>query len=187
MASQSQRLAKKRDRSGENFTKATKSLLARCDRIRERYKADVYIQVRRMHKHYTYTSSNEPSWPKTKAEMVSTAAEQSPNVNIVKERIYPVPVTRTPQDFAGKRNRVSSIHTLQESAAEEKTPHVAVRESSHVDCRNVLALNHEEDAYPCDKPVGQETMSPGEHSTRCMENHSEEVIAQKMDVAKLAS
>ncbi|KAK1471352.1 hypothetical protein CABS01_16590 [Colletotrichum abscissum] len=172
MAPQSQRLAKKRDRSGENFTKATKSLLARCDRLRERYKADIYIQVRRMHRHYTYTSSNEPSWPKTKAEM---------------ERMYPVPVTRTPQDFDSKRNRVSSIHTLQESAAEEKTPHVAVRESSHVDCRNVLALNHEEDAYPCDKPVGQETMSPGEHSTRCMENHSEEVIAQKMDVAKLAS
>ncbi|KAK1711275.1 uncharacterized protein BDZ83DRAFT_682986 [Colletotrichum acutatum] len=172
MASQSQHLAKKRDRSSENFTKATKSLLARCDRIRERYKADVYIQVRRMHKHYTYTSSNEPSWPKTKAEM---------------DRMYPVPVTRTPQDFAGKRNRASAVHTPQKTAAEEKTPRIAVGGSSHADRRNVLALNHEEDAYPCDKPVGQETMSLGEHSTRCMENHSEEVIAQRMDVAKLAS
>ncbi|KAK1659877.1 hypothetical protein BDP55DRAFT_328766 [Colletotrichum godetiae] len=155
MASQSQRLAKKRDRSGENFTKATKSLLARCDRLRERYKADVYIQVRRMHKHYTYTSSNEPSWPKTKVEM---------------DRMYPVPVTRTPQDFAGKRNRAPAIHTPQKTAAEDQAPRIAVGGSSHVDRRNVLALNHEEDAYPCDKPVGQETMSPGGHSTRCMEN-----------------
>ncbi|KAI3558869.1 hypothetical protein CABS02_00909 [Colletotrichum abscissum] len=179
MASQSQHLAKKRDRSSENFTKATKSLLARCDRIRERYKADVYIQVRRMHKHYTYTSSNEPSWPKTKAEMVSTAAEQSPDVNIVKDRMYPVPVTRTPQDFAGKRNRASAVHTPQKTAAEEKTPHIAVGGSSHADRRNVLALNHEEDTCPCDKPVGQETMSPEGHSTRCMENHSKEVTAQK--------
>ncbi|KZL67545.1 hypothetical protein CT0861_00366 [Colletotrichum tofieldiae] len=82
---------KKRDRTNENFDKATKNLMSRCDQIRQRYGADVYIQVRRKHKHYQYTSSNEPSWPKTKAEMETT---------------YPVPVTRTPPDFASRRSRV---------------------------------------------------------------------------------
>ncbi|KAK1722909.1 uncharacterized protein BDZ83DRAFT_627617 [Colletotrichum acutatum] len=56
--------------------------------------------------------------------------------------MYPVPVTRTPQDFDSKRNRVSTFHTPQKTAAEEKTPHIAVGGSSHVDRRNVLALNH---------------------------------------------
>ncbi|KAK1712234.1 uncharacterized protein BDZ83DRAFT_105201 [Colletotrichum acutatum] len=126
MASQSQSIAKKRDRSGENFTKATKNLLARCDRIREQYGADVYIQVRRMHKHYTYTSSNEPSWPKTKAEM---------------ERMYPIPITRTPQDFAGKRSRASVVHTPQGTTAKGNDVSCCGGErSSDVDRRNVLAL-----------------------------------------------
>ncbi|GKT96931.1 hypothetical protein Ct61P_14781 [Colletotrichum tofieldiae] len=66
---------KKRDRTNENFDKATKNLMSRCDQIRQRYGADVYIQVRRKHKHYQYTSSNEPSWPKTKAEMILPVGE----------------------------------------------------------------------------------------------------------------
>ncbi|OHE90395.1 hypothetical protein CORC01_14306 [Colletotrichum orchidophilum] len=97
-----------------------------------------------MHKHYTYTSSNEPSWPRTKAEM---------------ERMYPVSVTRTPQDFVGKRNRASTIHTPQGTAAEENDASCCSGErSSNVDRRNVLALNHDVDAYSCDTPVGQETI-----------------------------
>ncbi|KAK2005725.1 hypothetical protein LZ32DRAFT_134554 [Colletotrichum eremochloae] len=104
MAPVDQRPPKKRDRTNENFDKATTNLLSRCDQIRQRYGADVYIQVRRGHKHYEYTSSNEPSWPKTKAEMVSTVVEQPLKANISKERTYPIPVTRTPTDFARRQN-----------------------------------------------------------------------------------
>ncbi|KAH0420029.1 hypothetical protein CcaCcLH18_07340 [Colletotrichum camelliae] len=65
----SQCASKKRDRTNENFVKATKNLMWRCEKIRQRYGADVYIQIHRKHKHYEYSTSDEPSWPKSKAEL----------------------------------------------------------------------------------------------------------------------
>ncbi|WQF76290.1 hypothetical protein CDEST_01304 [Colletotrichum destructivum] len=128
MASLNQRPLEKRDRTNENFDKAAKNLLSRCDQIRQRYGADVYIQVRRMHKHYEYTSLNEPSWPKTKTEMVSAIVEQplKANNSTLKERTYPVPVMRTPLDFVSRRSRAPTSHPssptrrLRGAAAEEK-------------------------------------------------------------------
>ncbi|KAK1460411.1 hypothetical protein CTAM01_17140 [Colletotrichum tamarilloi] len=154
MASPPQRLVKKRDRSSENFVKATKNLLARCDRIREQYDADIYIAVHRSQRYFTYTSSNEPSWPKTQAEV---------------GKMYPVPVTRTPQDFAGKRSRASTICTTQATAEEENNASCSDAErASVVDRRGVLARNDGVDAYSCDEPAGQEMMPLGGHSTCSM-------------------
>ncbi|OBR06497.1 hypothetical protein CH63R_10617 [Colletotrichum higginsianum IMI 349063] len=65
----------------------------RCEQIRQRYDADVYIQIHRQHKHYEYTSSNEPSCPKSKDEL---------------SRAHPVPVTRCPRDFATRKSTISS-------------------------------------------------------------------------------
>ncbi|KAK1449587.1 hypothetical protein CCUS01_11470 [Colletotrichum cuscutae] len=45
--------------------------------------------------------------------------------------MYPVPVTRTPQDFAGQRNRASTTRTPQGIAAEEMRSHIAVRRYRH--------------------------------------------------------
>ncbi|KAF4922070.1 hypothetical protein CGCF245_v015442 [Colletotrichum fructicola] len=89
----SQSASKKRDRTNENFAKATKNLMWRCEKIRQCYGADVYIQIHRKHKHYEYSTSDEPSWPKSKAELART---------------YPIPVTRRPRDFdPGKALSVS--------------------------------------------------------------------------------
>ncbi|KAH0430377.1 hypothetical protein CcaCcLH18_07889 [Colletotrichum camelliae] len=65
----SQCASRKRDRTNENFAKATKNLMWRCEKIRQCYGADVYIQVHRKHKHYEYSTSDEPSWPKSKTEL----------------------------------------------------------------------------------------------------------------------
>ncbi|KAK7434448.1 AC transposable element-derived protein 4 [Colletotrichum acutatum] len=141
MTSPPQRLVKKRDRSSENFVKATKNLLARCDRIREQYDADIYIQVHRSQRYFMYTSSNEPSWPKTQAEV----------------------------DFAGKRSRASTICTTHATAEEENNASCCDAErASVVDRRGVLAQNHGVDAYSCDEPAGQEMMPLGGHSTCSM-------------------
>ncbi|KAH8193521.1 hypothetical protein TruAng_012313 [Truncatella angustata] len=76
----------KRDRSNENFAKATRSLLGRCDDVRSRYSADVYILIRRRSKHYEYTSSEASSWPTSRDEIAVT---------------FPTPVRLTPASIAG--------------------------------------------------------------------------------------
>ncbi|WQF84239.1 hypothetical protein CDEST_09253 [Colletotrichum destructivum] len=156
MASLNQRPLEKRDRTNENF-KAAKNLLSRCDQIRQRYGADVYIQVRRMHKHYEYTSLNEPSWPKTKTEM---------------ERTYPVPVTRTPLDFVSRRSQAPTSHPssptrrLRGAAAEEKdAQHRGDNGSSKADSRK--APVHRVNAYHSGNPIELEGRS--EDAARCRE------------------
>ncbi|KAK2051639.1 hypothetical protein LY76DRAFT_621043 [Colletotrichum caudatum] len=71
------------------MTPLNQRLLKKRDRTNENF--DKY-------KHYQYTSSNKLSWPKTKAEMANNSNS--------KETTYPVPVTRTPPDFASRRSRV---------------------------------------------------------------------------------
>ncbi|KAK2051883.1 hypothetical protein LY76DRAFT_527729, partial [Colletotrichum caudatum] len=68
--------------------------------------------VRQWCKHYKYTSSNKPSWPKTKAEIVSTIVNQPLKANIVKERTYPIPVTGTPPDFNSRQNCILASHSF---------------------------------------------------------------------------
>ncbi|KAH7137613.1 hypothetical protein EDB81DRAFT_656308 [Dactylonectria macrodidyma] len=53
----------KRDRTNENFSRATQRLMRRCDQLSDRYNADVYIVVRRNHRHYDYNSTNDPLFP----------------------------------------------------------------------------------------------------------------------------
>ncbi|WQF77135.1 hypothetical protein CDEST_02149 [Colletotrichum destructivum] len=62
---------KKRDRTNENCDKAIKNIMWRCEQIRRRYGADLYIQVRYKHRYYEYTSSNEQNFPRSRDELVS--------------------------------------------------------------------------------------------------------------------
>ncbi|KAK2741015.1 hypothetical protein CKAH01_18552 [Colletotrichum kahawae] len=76
----------------------------RCEKIRQCYGADVYIQVHRNYKHYKYSTSDEPSWPKSKPELVSLALGQSSEAHIfLKARTYPIPVTKRPRDFVSSK------------------------------------------------------------------------------------
>ncbi|KAH8652842.1 hypothetical protein BGZ61DRAFT_321730, partial [Ilyonectria robusta] len=52
-----------RDRTNENFSRATQRLMRRCNQLSDRYNADVYIVVRRNHRHYDYNSTNDPLFP----------------------------------------------------------------------------------------------------------------------------
>ncbi|KAK1659870.1 hypothetical protein BDP55DRAFT_678132, partial [Colletotrichum godetiae] len=61
---------RKRDRTNENFEKARENMMWRCDEISRRYQSDVYIVLRRRHKHYEYSSTNDPAWPISRADMV---------------------------------------------------------------------------------------------------------------------
>ncbi|KAK1974189.1 hypothetical protein LZ30DRAFT_741205 [Colletotrichum cereale] len=76
-------LPKKRDRTNENCVKAIKNIMWRCEQIRRRYSAD-------KNRFYEYTSSDEPSFPRSRAEMENT---------------YPLPLTRSPLDYAERRTR----------------------------------------------------------------------------------
>ncbi|KAK2729317.1 hypothetical protein CKAH01_10266 [Colletotrichum kahawae] len=59
----------------------------RCEQIRRRYGADVYIQVRYKNRHYEYSSSNDNSFPKSRAEL---------------KGVYPILVAKSPMDFEEK-------------------------------------------------------------------------------------
>ncbi|KAK4068834.1 hypothetical protein Purlil1_13708 [Purpureocillium lilacinum] len=73
----------KRDRTGDNFSRATNRLLKRCHQISRRYDADVYVCVRRKHRAYDYNSTSDPKFPAC----------------VDLEKVYPPAVRRTPQDF----------------------------------------------------------------------------------------
>ncbi|KAI3545673.1 hypothetical protein CABS02_09211 [Colletotrichum abscissum] len=62
----------------------------RCEQIRRRYGADVYVQVRFKSRLYEYTSSEKPEFPRSRAELKAT---------------YPVPVARSPLDYTERRPR----------------------------------------------------------------------------------
>ncbi|KAK2024534.1 hypothetical protein LX32DRAFT_643562 [Colletotrichum zoysiae] len=98
-----------RDRTNENFEKARENIMWRCDEISRRYQADVYIVLRLKHKHYEYSSIDAPSWPLSKADM---------------ERVYPVPIQRTPASFIRRRSRLTKAQPdpmrSTSSAGEEK-------------------------------------------------------------------
>ncbi|KAI3532117.1 hypothetical protein CABS03_13307 [Colletotrichum abscissum] len=42
----------------------------RCDEISRRYQSDVYIVLKRRCKHYEYSSTDDPAWPISRADMV---------------------------------------------------------------------------------------------------------------------
>ncbi|PMB65158.1 hypothetical protein BM221_008514 [Beauveria bassiana] len=73
-----------RDRTGENFARATYRLMKRCDQLSRRYGADFYVLVRRQHRHYDYCSTKDCHFP-TRINM---------------EMVYPRAIRRTPKDFS---------------------------------------------------------------------------------------
>jgi hypothetical protein len=72
MASEPQKSLKlKRNRTGENFDRLAKSLIGKCDQLRKKHQANIYIIVRGRKKLITYTSCGCSSWPPTKGDIVS--------------------------------------------------------------------------------------------------------------------
>lgn len=60
----------KRDRTNENFLRATKNILRRGDEMSRRYGADIYIVVRRKGRYYDYCSTQDTSFPTPPTEIV---------------------------------------------------------------------------------------------------------------------
>ncbi|KAI5465090.1 hypothetical protein BGZ63DRAFT_379308 [Mariannaea sp. PMI_226] len=77
-------IARKRNRTNENFSRAIQRLMKRCSQVSRRYGADVYIQARRNHRHYEFISTNDPSFP--------LAADAL-------DKVYPVPVRKNQDSF----------------------------------------------------------------------------------------
>jgi hypothetical protein len=84
----------KRDRSNENFKKAYKNIMGRCDDISSLYNADIYLLIRRRcsrsERYYEYDSTSDQLWPPPSAEVA---------------RAYPMPVKMTPADFTHRQTR----------------------------------------------------------------------------------
>lgn len=97
--------SKKRDRSNENFKKTCTNVMDRCDKIRGTYGADVYVLIRRSGKFLEYTSNHQTSWPPTRDEV---------------SRSYPLPTTRTPEDYTHHRNMKISEKGIKDEAVAEQ-------------------------------------------------------------------
>ena len=67
----------KRNRTNENFHKATLRLMRRGHQISRRYQAHVYIQVSRQHKYYDYTSTTDISFLLPGEALVGSPALQN--------------------------------------------------------------------------------------------------------------
>ena len=65
IASEPQKSLKpKRDGKGENFDRLAKSLIGKCDQLRKKHQAGIYIIIRGRKKLLTYTSCNCSFWPR---------------------------------------------------------------------------------------------------------------------------
>lgn len=72
----------KRDRTGDNFSRATTRMLKRCHQISRRYDADVYVFVRRKHRTYDYNSTDDPRFPASVDMVRRLPTESSDILNI---------------------------------------------------------------------------------------------------------
>lgn len=61
----------KRDRTNDNFVRATFRFMKRCDQLSRRYDADVYLLVRRKQKYYDYKSTDNLLFPVSSPDLVS--------------------------------------------------------------------------------------------------------------------
>ena len=59
-----------RDRTNENFLRATKNIMRRGDEMSRRYGADIYIVLRRKGRYYDYCSTQDTSFPTLPREIV---------------------------------------------------------------------------------------------------------------------
>ena len=92
----------KRDRTNDNFARATFRFMRRCDQLSRRYDADVYLLVRRKQRHYDYKSTDDPSFPVLSPDLVSwqTFTVSYPVLtNDRKEKLYPPVIRKTALDY----------------------------------------------------------------------------------------
>jgi hypothetical protein len=85
MSSQRQSIvevAKARRGKNENFRKRIQTLSNKCSELQQDYEAKVYFVVCRNGRFYTYTSTDEPSWPPGTEELARSASFFLPQANI---------------------------------------------------------------------------------------------------------
>ncbi|KAK0619418.1 hypothetical protein B0T14DRAFT_519256 [Immersiella caudata] len=91
----------KRNRTNENFLRATKNIMHRGDEMSRRYGADIYIVLRCKGRYYNYCSTQDTSFPTPPIEL---------------EKTYPLPVRRTPASFERQKYRPSKIEVSDKTA-----------------------------------------------------------------------
>ena len=91
----------KRDRTGDNFTRASQRMMRRCNQMSRRYGADYYVLVRRKRRYYDDTSTSDPSFPTPIADLVSNIYFSGSKwiLTTLKEKTFPPTNRRTPVDF----------------------------------------------------------------------------------------
>jgi len=98
----------KRDRTNENFLRATKNIMHRGDEMSRRYGADIYIVLRCKGRYYDYCSTQDTSFPTPPIELVRRPEpEACPLLTLKQEKTYPLPVRRTPASFERQKYRPS--------------------------------------------------------------------------------
>src|SRR5687768_8289269 len=116
-------MAKRRDRTKENFAKSCKSGAARFNKLRQKYDAHVYLQVQWRGRYYEYTSDKDLRWLKIGDKL---------------EMIYPLPVQWTPSTF------VTNSDTPESSLPDEDPD----RSNSSCDSQNALTSSRADGEQP---------------------------------------
>ncbi|KJK85857.1 hypothetical protein H633G_10297 [Metarhizium anisopliae BRIP 53284] len=74
----------KRDRTNDNFRRVMNNYMKKGNLICQRYGADIHIVVRRKHRFYTYSSTQDSTFPPSHQQV---------------EQSYPLPIQKTPLDY----------------------------------------------------------------------------------------
>lgn len=86
MASNNQTESKpKRDRTNENFGKCVRTVTKQCDKLWWKYKADVYLLVRRNGRMHIYNTDTGSFWAPTQEDIVSARVTSTFRPNYFQE------------------------------------------------------------------------------------------------------
>ena len=83
---------RQRDRTNNNFTRATNRLIKRCHLKSRRYDTEAYLLVRRNSRHYEYNSVKDPSFPPQFSDFVSVCTDYLVSLLALQAQAYQVPI-----------------------------------------------------------------------------------------------
>ena len=117
-------LSRSKRATNENFRKQKETFLEKANRLKRNFDADCYILIRRNGRFYIYTSTNQPSWPPNPQDLVGPLLSITIRniLTVLKERIYPVPVKKTPAHFNRVKEDGSTKVNSKTSGSESLTP-----------------------------------------------------------------
>ncbi|KAF2184250.1 hypothetical protein K469DRAFT_580117 [Zopfia rhizophila CBS 207.26] len=88
----------------ENYRKRLETLGSKSSELCRDYKAEVYFVAYRNGRFYTFTSTDEPSWPPGPDTLVSLFPfTLYRDVTPIKGKLYPPPVKKSPAHFKNRR------------------------------------------------------------------------------------